>query len=646
LLNMVRIISKAMWCVALALLPASALTISGVVKDSATGTPITTAMVSLRSWGSATAHVKIATDATGAYSLTWDTTGSIDLRARDTVGSYQTKDDTIAFSGTDAKTKDLLLVKVMKTSVSGTIGDIESSGSPIANAIVTLTPAAIGGVVFKDTTAADGKYKLDTVPATGKYTVSVTAPGYASGNDSVILNSTTAVVKDVQLKKIIYSKLNGSIEDAVTSGSAVPLAVISMMQFSGMTYITRSDTADSLGKYEFDSVATGKYTITVSKTGYVTYTDSITFADASPMIKNMSLKPLVFGKLKGFIGDNASSGTALANAVILISPTTPGGRSMRDTTGTDGAYFFDSVATGSYTLRVSAAGYVTKIDSALFTNSDTIKKDIQLNPIVYSSLKGAINDQVSSGTAIPNAIVILTPKTAGGVTKRDTTGTDGTYSFDSVMTGRYTISVTVSGFFSGTDSVTLSSSAQESKDVSLLPIMFVGISGVVKDSATDAVIKGAFILFIGSSPVNSQKKDTTDTDGKYSIDSGCTGRFIVNVTGYAPKTVTVSITSSSARTIDILLSKPSNPIKNFRMNNGMPGNPVAYMTERKSLRIANFSEPGTLRLYDISGRQVYSCSFNLPASQDIVLKNKVASGRYTVSVTQKKSVYRSRIIVP
>jgi hypothetical protein len=387
------------WLICIGMLPAHAVIISGVVKDSATGTPITTAIVSLRAWGAgatSTARVKITTNASGAYSLTWDTTGAVDLRARDTTGTYVTKDDSIMFSGTDPITVDLPMVKTLKGSVSGTVTSAAASGTPVANAIVTFIATAISPTPIPpviDTTGADGKYVVNDVPATGKYTISVKAPGFSILSDSVTISTASAVVKDIQLSPAVYSALSGIVGNVAASGAPIAKATVTIVRFAGMTAITKVDTTQTDGKYAFDSVITGKYYLSVKAPGFVTASDSAVLSDATPVTKDIKLNPGVYGFLSGVISDASASDAPLANAVIVVAQ----GMTVKiDTSGADGKYSFDSLLTGKYMIRITATGFVAMNDSAVLSDTAHVSKNIKLS-------KTAVMWQVKNRKALSTA---------------------------------------------------------------------------------------------------------------------------------------------------------------------------------------------------------------------------------------------------
>jgi hypothetical protein len=149
-------------------------------------------------------------------------------------------------------------------------------------------------ITRSDTTGSDGKYGFDSL-AVGKYSVSLTAVGFTAKSDSVVLTDTVPMTKDMALQPVVYGSISGFItllgnaNDATTGVTPIANAIVTMMQYSGMTIISKTDTTGADGKYGFDSLPTGKYTMIVAATGFVTKTDSATIADTTPVSKSVVL---------------------------------------------------------------------------------------------------------------------------------------------------------------------------------------------------------------------------------------------------------------------------------------------------------------------------------------------------------------------
>jgi hypothetical protein len=635
---MVQMMKRAVFFLLMAMLSVDAATVSGVVKDSASGTPLTGIYVSFRTTSSSQAFARDTTDATGAYSLTTDSVGTFILRARDlAAGSlYSQKDSSVAIAATDAKTIDIMLAKTPSATVSGMIGDEASSGSPIAGATVQLRSTSYGGATLKDTTGADGKYEI-SVP-TGSFILSASAAHYVTKtlSDTIKVTTSDPITKNIDLTAIVYGSVSGMIGDEASSGSPITGAIVTLRQAVLAGALSLKDTTAADGKYQFDSVPTGNYILTATTTGYVPYTsDTVKITSSEPVTKNIDMSLIVYTTISGMIGDEASSGSPINGAFVLLRSS--GMTSKRDTTAADGKYQFDSVPTGNYTLSASATGYVTDTlsDTIKVTSADQITKNLNLRLRVYATVSGTVTD-TASNAAIANAIVTIRINPTRE--KKDTTGADGKYSIDSVENGRYSISVSAANYFAKTDTLEISGTTFTA-DLQLLPVIYVTVSGTLTDSDGKPVAN-AFIMFSRGSRT---KLDTSASDGKYSIDSVTSGKLTITWDQYV-WTFPLTVLSASAKTMDITLNKLGILFNAYK---GLPARPTVGISSNGSLCLSNFLDAGSVRLFNMSGRQIYVRNFAaFQTHLELPLKGRIASGRYTISITQKNSVFRSRILVP
>jgi hypothetical protein len=222
-----------------------------------------------------------------------------------------------------------------------------------------------------------------------------------------VISSATPLTKDVQLLPIVYGSFKGAIKDSSKTDVMISNAIVTVMQFSGMTFFSRSDTTGSDGIYGFDSLAVGKYSINVTAAGFTAKTDSIVLTDTIPMTKNMELQPIVYGSVSGIIRDTSADSTPIPSAIVtLMRYSGMTVISKTDTTDADGKYGFDSLPTGNYTMTVTAAGFVTKTDSANVADATPLSKNVVLTEAVI-----AVNSSRQSRSIIVPTVGITSAKT-------------------------------------------------------------------------------------------------------------------------------------------------------------------------------------------------------------------------------------------
>jgi len=185
--------------------------------------------------------------------------------------------------------------------ISGTVYEdrnndgIKQSGEPgIAGVTVTLFDAVTGAVVGTTTTAADGTYNFNGLPA-GTYRVVESQPtGFTDGTDTVGTAGGTLVPTDTidsipvgpgilvngyNFGELTSGNISGTVyldqnQDSVyQQGSDTPLSGITVTLRNGTTVVATT-TTDVNGNYSFTNVAPGTYTITETQpTGYVWRTE-------------------------------------------------------------------------------------------------------------------------------------------------------------------------------------------------------------------------------------------------------------------------------------------------------------------------------------------------------------------------------------
>ncbi|WP_344071035.1 MFS transporter, partial [Prauserella alba] len=104
-------------------------------------------------------------------------------------------------------------------------------------------------------------------------------------------------------------------------------------------------------------------------------------------------------------------------------------------TGGDGWYRFPDVAGGAYTLAVTAHGYRPQATPVRLATGERITQDVELSAAGH--LEGIVRSELS-GAVVAEARVVLLDE-VGEVAGVTMTASDGTYRFDDVEHGHYTV---------------------------------------------------------------------------------------------------------------------------------------------------------------------------------------------------------------
>ncbi len=341
-----------------------------------------------------------------------------------------------------------------------------STNNPILLATASLSMYSGGVWVPQNkSTLTDGSgyfYFSGVLP--GLYTLNVNKTGYASMAYPVNIQSTGAMSPSkpkipltfISAVPTITGTLSGYAKDL--SGNVIPEITITVknsktgIQVTGSPRITTTQ-----GKFTFDGLPVGEYTITASGAGYtsVTRTSYIrTDGTSDPESTDLILAPItrITGSLVGYV--KLENDTPLPEIIITVTDINTGltiAGSPRKTT-TEGKYIFESVPVGDYTVSASGTGYSTA------TRTCYIKSDGSADPVTtqivltrLTELRGTITGYARLD--ITNAVlpeITVTAKNVGtgqfvSGSPRKTTS-EGKYSFYDLIPGEYTITASGTGY--------------------------------------------------------------------------------------------------------------------------------------------------------------------------------------------------------
>jgi len=223
------------------------------------------------------------------------------------------------------------------------------------------------------------------------------------------------------------------------------------------------------------------------------------------------------------------SGTATLNGIglsgVLVSLS--GASSSTTTTDTNGAYTFDNLPNGTYTVTVSKAGYTfapSTISNVVVNGSNVTNQNFSgtLTTTPYS-MSGTIHSGSNTGAPLSGAIVSIAGKTA-------TTTSTGTFSIAGITGGTYPLSISKPGYNTFTSSVYSVNSNQTGKDFYLTPstVPKYSMTGTIHiGSNSGQAIPNAIVSIAG-------KLAITDNLGAFTITEIPSGHysFSVSKAGY------------------------------------------------------------------------------------------------------------------
>ena len=208
-------------------------------------------------------------------------------------------------------------------------------------------------------------------------------------------------------------------------------------------------------------------------------------------------------------------------------------------TGADGGYTLQ-VAPGSATLTASLAGYQSASQTVTATaGQSTTAPPIQLQPLNPGYVTGAVTD--GNGSPLAGAAVA-----AGGLST--VSAADGSYALNNLPAGQTTISASLTGFQSGSATVSVVAATTTAAPTITLVSGSGSITGTVKNGS-GAAISGASVGFGGGTT-------TTDASGVYTLAGVPVGtvQLVASAAGFQSVTQNVTVSGGATTTANFTLA--------------------------------------------------------------------------------------------
>ena len=299
------------------------------------------------------------------------------------------------------------------------MGDVGAIYGYIGGTIDTF-PVCTKGALYVTTTPTGASVKVGaetkTSPCTftlapGTHTVTITKAGYTTKTDTVAITAGVTTSKSYTL-----TAATGTLSVTTSpTGASVKVGV---------------DVKTSPCNF---TLAPGTYTVTISKTGYDTITDSVTITSGVTTSKSYTLTPS-----KGTLSVTTSPTGASVKVVSETSPTAAG------ETKTSPCTF--SLAPGTYAVTITKTHYDTITDIVTITSGVTTTRSYKLTPT-------------------PGTLAITTMPT-GATVKLGAETKTSPCNF-TLASGAYTVTVSKSGYDTITDSITITAGETTTKSYTL-----------------------------------------------------------------------------------------------------------------------------------------------------------------------------------
>ena len=307
-------------------------------------------------------------------------------------------------------------------------------GSKIENASIKAEATNLqSGTNFQSslngTTDEEGKASLSNVgPAL--YTVSANHSEYFSDtvfNQQVLPGETLSILFRF-VKKAKYTGRVLDFNDNPVQGVTVAISG------SSTTLTTDAD-----GWFTFAGLPPGSYTLTLTKTGFVTKSHSFSITDGEEKTEVIKVQKL--GSMSGTVRNVA--GNPLQGATVIV---TGGATTKTATSDAEGSFSIADLPPGTYTITGSLTGYVTQTGSKDVLDGGNVTVMIVLPK--FGGITGSVKDNNSQAI---NGASITISKGAASFTTTSVAG--GAFSFSDLEAGTWNISASATGYSSYSGSV-------------------------------------------------------------------------------------------------------------------------------------------------------------------------------------------------
>jgi hypothetical protein len=313
------------------------------------------------------------------------------------------------------------------------VGEVTATTGTITGTVTNTSGAALSGVDvlltttgFNTTVRTDpnGRYIASQIKL-GDYTITASAPRFKSATETnQKLASFPALIVPFVLQPLAPIQCN--VVD--TNGVAIPNATLRFENTNTGEVVTILTNA--AGVADFEPLTDGTYSVRVSASGFITKTVTAVPGNVLNIVLQRS-------RIQGTVQE--ADETPISGATIRFTHVNSG-TVNNVTSGATGLFTFNAVASGTYSVRFTATGFVTQTVTAEPGDILTI---IMQRPPQPTNIRGNVID--SNGAAVLAARVEFRNQNTGALSQV-VTDASGNFNSGNLVPGTYEVRVTAPGF--------------------------------------------------------------------------------------------------------------------------------------------------------------------------------------------------------
>ena len=383
------------------------------------------------------------------------------------------------------------------------------AGEKLYEGVTVNLVGADGTVVATTTTDADGTYSFDKLPA-GTYTVTVAQDGPIAGleqtgdpdatkdnsSEPITLNNDNPSTTDVNFGYIADNSLSGTVyrddsRNGDQDGTEPGYSGVTVQLLDASGNVVTTTTTDANGTYSFSKLPDGTYSVKVVKDGELADTEQTEDPDAT---KDNASEPVTLGEDNptkdhidfGYVPDYSIHGLVYrdgdrdekhgatekgyANQTVELRDK-DGKVVATTTTDENGAYSFEKLPAGDYSVKVVKDGALTDLDQTedpdstkdsasgviSLGNDHRTETDVNFGYIANNSINGTIyrdgdrDGRKGDTEGRYSGVTVQLLDASGNVVATTTTDKDGKYSFEHLPDGTYSVKVVKDGVLADAD---------------------------------------------------------------------------------------------------------------------------------------------------------------------------------------------------
>jgi len=381
------------------------------------------------------------------------------------------------------------------------------------------------------TVGRDGTFSF-RVPA-GTFAIKANADGYAGTSKSITVVVGKAYSIDLGRINTLYGSITGKVVDA--DGNAVSGAVVNLTNMDGAGESVTLSTNET-GEFSSSIVPIGTYTVSITKSGYI----DVVCNDV-PIVGgrtyDVGTKTLVSGTA-GITGRVVLEGASNYSGVTVSATSlTDASRFYTTTTTDDGAYYFMSIESGAYSLKMQKDGYITDSTQQVSLTAGSVS---QVKTITLKSESSTVTGSVSlEGSSFFIGVNVLLKSTEDEKTFSTTTDYDGRYVFNNVKAGKYELILSKDGYANvSIKDLYVEKGVEKALDAIVMKIAFTSVRGQVSlEGRTD--LSGALVTATNISNTDIIYSAITNSQGVFTFAKMYSGEYSISVScsGYSTATL-------------------------------------------------------------------------------------------------------------